>query len=361
MAKAPTTLKIGLLGTTSAGKTTFIASLGRAPLRYSAGWGLGTATSGSPASSAQPPNTGDTQAPQAGDAQQDLGTWQHELNTLKFPSPTNRTGALYTWQFEKTTQPAPPPPPQPKRTGFFGGQRETPPVTPVPPVTELFQIQVRDAAGELLSLKNGGDDQKLVAAEIATLDGLILLFDPAISGQEETASQHETFLFGAQALGQSGSKKFIAACVMKIDDSRVYFDHRTTESGVMRDINSQKWPNYPNPPASMETYFKSWAPDLHTGINNYFNPERVAYFAVSSIGFRSSKSGGQYWDGIDWNDVQNSRAVDRPGGGGQQGEYQSEASAPATLPGFVINTNPTPINVLEPFLWMYRQKTAAGT
>ena len=345
MQNATATITIGLWGASSAGKTTFVAALGRASLRHTFGWSVHTVGQ----------NEKDVVSTQA---QINLREWQGELEELRFPQSTQTPGEVYTWVLSRTLAP----PANPNRgrgirERIGGGGAPAPAAQPT---TENVILHVRDVSGELFRLgTQNAAVQDQVMQDFAGYDGLIYLYDPAPNPKGEQG----TFRNCVQNMGPASRNKYLAACITKIDDSRVYFDHQTRDIlSQRRNIDSTQWYDPPTPPQLMETLFHRLAPEHYLGIQNSFNPDRVAYFATTSSGFRSSSRAEHYWDGIDWDDVQNSRwaetVVSKNGGNDQLAQAGSSENSTEFRP--VMVSAATPINVLEPFLWMYNRMRLDG-
>ena len=348
MQNATPTIKIGLWGASSAGKTTFVAALGRASLRQTFGWSVHTVG----------PNETDVVSTQA---QINLRKWQGELQRLRFPTSTQTPGEVYTWVLSR---PLPPPanPNQGGLGGLFGGMfgGAVAPAPAAQPATENVILHVRDVSGEFFSLgTENAAVQDQVMRDFAGYDGLIYLYDPAPNPNGEQG----TFQNCVQNMGPALINKYLAACITKIDDSRVYFDPQTRDVlSQRRIIDSTQWADATSPPALMETLFHYVAPVHHLGIRNAFDANRVAYYATTSSGFKSSKMAEHYWDGIDWDDVQNSRQaeiVESKNAGNDDLQQNGSSENTATFKPVMVSPA-TPINVLEPFLWMYERMRLDG-
>ena len=335
------TIRVGLWGASAAGKTTFVASLGLCALRQTLGW---------------IPTTIDERNEDRA-TQQKLGTWQQALLDLRFPTASQTTGEKYVWVLERAARIKNDE--QPKIGGRLAGLRNREPEITASARTERIRFEIRDVSGELFDFQDRGQPQEQTLEEMGKCHGFVFLFNPVASAAKDR--QRAAFLSVAERLSESRNK-YLATCVTKIDDPRVYLDPKTCQLKLRlpEDI-SYAGPESVNLNSRMSTLFENWAPGIHTGIQTYFSPSRVSFFATSAIGFRSKYEGRHYWDGIDWADFQNFRLVETFRSLGQTGE-PSASQTPVFDPEFLfsmrVNSNPNPINVLEPLLWMYERMKA---
>ncbi len=211
-----------------------------------------------------------------------------------------------------------------------------------------FDLELADTAGELA--RNRYSYRGELIDTLLDSRGIIFLFDPVSEKQRGDAFAH---LFGvvaelAQRMSEANSSfdgylpHFIAVCISKFDDDRVYRSAR--ELGLLTFDAGDRF-GFPHVYEDDCRYFfthlcrysRSGNADLiMQTIDQYFRPDRIKYFVTSSIGFHVDPS----TDSFSPDDVTNLEPV--PGDPGRQR----------------IRGNIHPINVAEPVLWLTRKLAA---
>jgi GTPase SAR1 family protein len=201
-----------------------------------------------------------------------------------------------------------------------------------------FDLELIDAPGGLFG------PTKLDSAlidYITSCDGLVFLFDPTAEiglGGAQTDVNFEHF---KDVLSEVSSRvgldstarlpHFLAVCITKFDDAAIFHSAKL-EAWISQDREGARLPRVPDERAAG---FFEWICNRFPGgtaqlvrdnIRSYFHPNRVRYFAVSSIGF---KTNAEHIVDIDNCLNLNSR-------NGQKELVQ----------------RPNPVNVLEPLIWL---------
>jgi hypothetical protein len=183
------------------------------------------------------------------------------------------------------------------------------------------------------------DNLEELVQHLVTCDGIILLFDPIREIQDHDSSRHmnrmlNTVLqrvYAANRVRGGRLPHHLAVCITKFDDPRVA-KHALNQADMLK-LSQMRIPRVDN--AIARRYFNDLcaagdggtASFVQGAIRGTFNPNRVEYYATSSIGFWVGPSGR-----FDPNDFANMRVVD--------------GSNPT------IRGNVVPMNVIEPFLHM---------
>ncbi|KPM57056.1 hypothetical protein ACG83_04485 [Frankia sp. R43] len=188
--------------------------------------------------------------------------------------------------------------------------------------------------------QTAGADADEVMRAMADCDGLVYLFDPVTEHREQNS-----FQYFARVLDQIGRLShesgrirngrlphYLAVCVNKIDDPGIY--RVASQNGYMLSgDNDLLLPEVPREYAA-ELFERlcdgreaGGAAQVRRIIRRFFDPDRVAYFATSSIGFYV-----------------------QPGRLFRHRDNQNVISGPDGRPR--IRGEIRPINVLEPFLWL---------
>jgi hypothetical protein len=192
---------------------------------------------------------------------------------------------------------------------------------------------------------SSGDD---VMDQLASCDGLLLLFDPVQEWQAGDAYEYfqGTLLELAQRRmmgGAPGSRmpQHVAVCVTKFDHPDVY--RRAKVSGL-RTFSMDDPAFFPRVPDHLaEQFFGDLARESRTGnaefiggaLRKYFYPERVKFFITSAIGFFKNPQSKRFQERDPMNLV--------PQDGGKP----------------LIRGPVHPINVVEPLIWL-GQNLATG-
>jgi len=335
--------RIGLWGASASGKTTLLAALPAAVTN-----------------SELPGN--DWILTGADDAASDfLARHVAELDRRVFPEATFGVQPL-TWRF---IRPAP-------RRGRLASAAGTLLRRQRGPRQIVFEIDVQDAMGSFYKNEphdeednpfdqedeNDGsmlleqpsladNDVRDVLRHFERCDGLVYLFDP-VDGRLELNYQYFARVLEQIARrayegvgGEPGRMRdarlpqYLAVCINKIDDPGVF--REAYRGGFVRTGSSQAMlPEIPNELA--RDFFRALCSKPRSGsanqvmrsIDRYFHPDRVAFFATSSVGFYVGPTG--YFRRRDFVNIEESV------GGGIR-----------------LRGPMTPINVLEPFVWLEEQ------
>ncbi|WP_433893197.1 hypothetical protein [Streptomyces sp. CA-111067] len=308
VASAADPLRIGLWGAPRSGKTTFLAALPVAAMQYQRhtanNWVIGGMT------------------PEATDFLND----SVERLTVRRQFPDGTLGAEgLSWSFQGEEGAA-------RR---FGKAREV-----------SFLLDVQDVMGEAYNRSN--PMHASVIDQLARAQGLIYLFDPLLDGEAGTESLNYFYAtvnaLNARVRDAGGHHRnrlphHVSVCVAKFDHPSI-FEPAIRAGWVTQDsVGSQ----IPRVPAEQSAGFFAWLCDefrgstarvVRDGLNTYFHPERVTYYATSAIGFRLNPQ-----HVFDYRSYLNVETVD--------GRAQ-------------ICTSPEPINVLEPLIDLERRIRADG-
>jgi hypothetical protein len=219
-------------------------------------------------------------------------------------------------------------------------------------------ISVLDTPGEAfatgdmrLEERPAGYRSEEVLAALAASDGILLFFDASADGSHYGQSYgvaYENFLNSVAYLEHrmrltgdlKGSRlpHRVAVCISKYDEPSLFQVAKAGGFLTARPDDPRMFPRVNDDRA--EEFFEALcarssdgSADLYShAIRRHFHPDRVRYFAVSSIGFRLSASG--HFDPADPCNL----------------DYGDGHGPP------VIRGDIHPINVLEPLLWAARQR-----
>lgn len=188
---------------------------------------------------------------------------------------------------------------------------------------------------------SGGISEELIE-KLSVCDGLVYLFDPVREHQEGDEFEH--FQWALQRIAHRSVHDgtfagthlphYLAVCITKLDDPKVF--HTAQKRGYLT-ID-------PSDPYAFPRVRQDCTEDLfvdlgrvsptrsalmvHDSIGKYFHPDRVRYFASSSVGFYLPRQATRF------------RAA------------QFQNVVPDAKEGYVIRGDIHPINVLEPLLWL---------
>jgi hypothetical protein len=212
-------------------------------------------------------------------------------------------------------------------------------------------LDVADAQGEILADRRRHAFREDLINDVVRSRGIILFFDPTNESARGDAFDH-TFGVVAQlaqemaaAPGSDVLPHYVAVCISKFDDARVY---ATAEE--LNLVSSD-----PNDPYGFPRVHDDDARDffghlcrlsrsgtadmVQSTLEQQFRPDRIKYFVSSAIGFYLDPFVGVYDPG----DHQN-RWLD------QHGQRRVRIRGPIH-----------PINVVEPLVWLARQLTENPT
>ncbi|MCM2430828.1 hypothetical protein [Streptomyces sp. RKAG337] len=308
VASATDHVRIGLWGAPRSGKTTFLGALPIAAMQHHRhspdNWVIGGMT------------------PQATEFLND--SVERLTMSRVFPDATVGLEGL-SWSFQGQEGPA-------RR---FGKTREL-----------GFVLDVQDVMGEAFNRNNPHHAQ--ILDQLAAAKGLIYLFDPLLDGKSGTESLNYFYAtlnaLNARVRDAGGHHRgrlphYVSVCVAKFDDPAI-FEPAVRAGWVTQDsVGSQ----IPRVPAEQSAGFFSWLCDefrgstarlVRDGLNNFFHPERISYYATSAIGFRLNPQ-----HTFDYRSYLNVESVD--------GKPR-------------ICTSPEPINVLEPLIDLERRIRTDG-
>jgi hypothetical protein len=169
-------------------------------------------------------------------------------------------------------------------------------------------------------------------------DGFIMLIDP----HRPDSAAHDYFgdLFLKIAgrchqqnrLGDGCLPQYLAACIARFDHPDIYRLARDTGSCRVRADDPHRLPRVPDDKAKdffATTCHAAGASTVPAAIDRHFHPDRVRYFAVSSIGFYLASETAQF----------------------NEQDYQNVAQLSGRNH---IRGNIHPIDVIEPILWLGR-------
>jgi hypothetical protein len=186
-----------------------------------------------------------------------------------------------------------------------------------------------------------GSDADQLVAQLAECDGLVYLFDPLRereNGDEfqhfQWALQHISFRCEQDGRFDSYLPHRLAVCVTKLDDPKVF--HTAKQRGYLTADPKDPF-LFPRVRAdraeNLYLDLSKVSPTrsalmVHDAIRKYFRPERVRYFATSSVGFFVGNGATRF----------------------QAANFQNVV--PDRSNGRSIRGGIHPINVLEPLLWL---------
>ncbi|MET9225738.1 hypothetical protein [Lentzea sp. NPDC003310] len=199
-----------------------------------------------------------------------------------------------------------------------------------------FVLEMQDAAGEIFGERAAEEYHEGVMRHLMKADAIVYVFDPLLNEEADT----KTFDFFFETLSRlkrgmresgrlSGSRlpHFVAVCVTKFDDPKVF--HAAMEEGI---VSQEHEDSMPVVPASIAGEFLRKL--CHDDGSNYvcdlleqeFVPGRVQYFATSSVGFRL-----------------------------KNGRFDPQDFSNVTSDGLHFRSAAQPINVLEPVISLHRR------
>lgn len=327
----PGAVRLGMWGATAAGKTTFLAALFLAASRL-------TGPGGRP----NPLNV----VPQDGVSEEFMIRHSHMLQVeRRFPVSTLTQSPLLAWRMAGDLR------------GTVFAHRWLPFLGRHVPLE--FSLLLRDVPGEyfrtlLPDVESSGERSLAALAfldELAECQGLLYLFDP-VRGERSPGGSMEYFdgaltRLKARVLergGLIGDKlpHYVSVCITKFDDEVTYLYSKDTRLVRGRHPNDGGQPSIRLKDA--ETYADMLckrvggsAPDVLNQLRGAFLPERIRFYAVSSVGFYSARDG----DG-------------RP--------RAAESNAMPSQDGgtAMIRSRPRPINVLEAVVDLERAIRGTG-
>lgn len=199
-----------------------------------------------------------------------------------------------------------------------------------------LDLDFEDARDE----RTAGGPEELIE-QLTSCNGLVYLFDPLREHQQGDEFQH--FQWALQKIAhrsvQNGTftthlPHYLAVCITKLDDPKIF--HTAEKRGYLTVDPADPYLF----PRVREDCVEDLYLDLgrvsptrsalmvHDSIGKYFHPDRVRYFASSSVGFYLPRNTTRF------------RAA------------QFQNVVPDTKNGYVIRGDVHPINVLEPLLWL---------
>ncbi|GAA2385596.1 hypothetical protein [Dactylosporangium salmoneum] len=311
--RGDSTVRIGLWGSSRSGKSTYLASLPLAAMQGRHGTWIVAGTDEA--------------------AAQFLNESVNQLaGARRFPAASTSMEGI-SWSFHGTPPPG----------GFNSilrsiGVRRSAEVQ--------FTLELYDPPGQYYR-SNNVDPQAL--EHLANANGLIYLVDPVVDAQRGDESFQ--YFYGALQLltarmaaeGRLVKGRLphaIAVCVTKFDDEAFFRRLVAQTDLVTQDSDGHRLPRVPQ---ERSQEFFDWvcarvlggsAGMVQEGLQAYFHPDRIQYFATSSVGFRLNHN--QIFDFRDFSNVA-TRA-------GQQPE---------------VRDRPRPINVLEPLIFL-EQRIRSG-
>jgi hypothetical protein len=318
-------IKIGIWGGGGSGKTTFLAALRIALLKYAKSTGTSWSINGldeiSPRSSLF------------------LEENTRYLQSMVFPPGTLGAPATYTYEVN----------------GSYPSDR----------VLEKawnwltksghvqFNLDVFDYPGGYLITRDANDS---LWEYLAGCDGLIYLFDPDPK-KEETASE-SNFAYlqrsldmmrrvfersGSRAIERGRLPQHLAFCITKYDDVGV-FKELEDRGFIDLDGSDETLPPFLSDP---EGAFELIADELTIQtVRAYFRKDRIKYFGTTSVGFYVEQQTRK----VDMKRFSNIKV--------EQEEYVDEQGQTARREIKSIKSKINPIGVIEPVLWLHRSLSA---
>lgn len=319
-------IKIGIWGGGGSGKTTFLAALRIALLKYAkstaTSWNINGLDEISPRSS------------------QFLEENTRQLQSLVFPVAT-LTAAPTTYTYEVNGGY----PSDTVRHKVWNWLTKSGDVQ--------FNLDVFDYPGGYLMTRDANDS---LWEYLAGCDGLIYLFDP--DPKKESKVSESNFAYIQRSLDMMrrvfqrnspdsivGGRlpQHLAFCITKYDDVRVF------ESLKNRDLIDLDGSDESHPPfiSDPERAFEFIA-DVETvqTVRAYFHKDRIKYFGTTSIGFYVDEQTRR----VDMRRYSNIKVV--------QEEYVDEQGQTARREIKSIKSKINPIGVIEPVLWLHRSLSA---
>jgi len=312
------TWRISLWGPTASGKSTYLAALNTAaaqsldrPLIYG----------------------------RNNDSTDFLARSTHSLNRQRFPSPSIAS--------------------QPLRFAInvpaLGASNHA---TTIPAVPTQFNIDIQDDPGLLFNpepdfrpgrLDIGGmdnaDEETAFVGGLSRSDGFIFLIDPDLGPHGMYDGFGALLLKIAQRcneqkrIGDGWLPHYLAACIAKFDRPDIYQWAESSGNCQVRPDDPHRFPHVPDDMA--KDFFtsicsKTGVRTIPAIIDQYFHPDRIRYFVISSIGFHLDSATAQF----------------------DEHDYQNLMHKPDGEPR--IRSGIHPIGVIEPILWLGRCLTTVG-
>ena len=327
---APGTVKIGLWGSPASGKTTYLAALPQALSNTDGSVGRWTVF------------------PTSDAATELLISWSHQLITEQvFPEATALGDVTeLAWRF----------------VGDLTGSRymRRGRLRRRPPAQSGFDLDLIDVSGEAFGYNPVGVSPGIVDTalnHLAWAEGLIFLFDPVTERDRRTAAEYvnRTLAMLSRKVMAEGRligpylPHYIAVCITKFDHKDVFRQARQAglvnygPDGIPRVLDAQAADLF-----DVICEGRFWADqrtDSHGGamfvrnqLRRYFHPDRIRYYAVSSIGYKKPPG----WD----------PQAARPGFQFDPGDFSNviEQGGEQKIRGPV-----EPVNVLEPLIDLHMQ------
>jgi hypothetical protein len=199
-----------------------------------------------------------------------------------------------------------------------------------------FVVRLQDASGEAYGEQAAPQHAEDVLGHLAESKGIVYLFDPLGHSEEENSS-FEYFFAALERLTERMRERglleggmlphYVSVCVTKFDDPFLF--NAAMDAQLISQEHDGAMPKVPSEIAS--DFLESVCADdsvrfVCDDLKSRFLPDRVRYFAASSIGFRL----------------------------GSDGRFDINDFANVTEDG-KIRTAPKPINVLEPIISLHRR------
>ncbi|TDD96842.1 hypothetical protein [Actinomadura rubrisoli] len=233
----------------------------------------------------------------------------------------------------------------------------------VEPVPLHFQLDILDAAGTLfkgtteddetdsgidlgfndIGGGTGGDPEELID-QLSSCDGIVYLFDPVRENKKGDEFRHFQWVLqnivhragGDGTLDGRHLPHFLAVCITKLDDPKVFHTAYRRRYLTADPGDPHLFPRVREDKA--EALFRELgnlsptrsALMVHDAIKASFAPDRVRYFATSSVGFYLARTATRF------------RAAN----------FQNVVPHPTQEQEYTIRGDIHPINVLEPLLWL---------
>jgi hypothetical protein len=291
----PPVLRLGLLGCPGSGKTTFLAALDIAAARAPGGWSIAGLNERS---------------------EMQMTAWTIGLaERRRLPDRTD-IGAIVPLSWVLAS-----------REGIHtGGGKEQADF-----VSSEVQLDLLDAAGEDTGRAEYGGNRLL--DHISECDGILLQFDllaGEVGGNHQYLQSFLRRLASRNSTEHSRLPHYLAVCISKYDDPAV-FQQAVLGGHTFADGTAMSLPVVSGDRAS--AFFRSLCARSRDAelvlalLNLYFQPDRIRYFVISSLGFYVSPETRRF----DISDFRNLTS------------YGDEIK---------IRGDMLPINVLEPILWI---------
>lgn len=311
-------IKIGIWGGSGSGKTTFLAALRIALLKYAKSTGTSWSINGldeiSPRSS------------------QFLEENTRKLQGLIFPAATNELPATYTYEVNGSFP----------TDGMWGKLWKW--ITKSEDVQ--FNLEVFDYPGGYLLTRDANDG---LWEYLAGCNGLIYLFDPKKVNvgtsnfdhlQRSLDMMRRVFERNNPASIVRGRlPQHLAFCITKYDDMSV-FKQLDDRDLISLDGSDESHPPFINDP---KRAFEFIADDLTVQtVRGYFHKNHIKYFGTTNVGFYVDEQSRQ----VDMRRFSNIKV--------EQEEYVNGEGVTARREIISIKSKVNPIGVIEPVLWLHQ-------